>query len=79
MNEWDYYEAIQIMDEQLKAVQSLIAVVEQDPVDDWDRRLLKKARKVETQLKEELIKLGDLEHEQRERKRREWRDPLLPI
>jgi len=79
VNEWDYYEAIQIVDGQLKAVQSLIAVVEQDPVDDWDRRLLKKARKVETQLKEELIKLGDLEHEQRERKRREWRDPLLPI
>jgi hypothetical protein len=79
MNEFDYYKLIRELEKQLDSVNSLIAVVEQEPLDDWEKKMLDKAYQLRQKLLVELKRLGDLEYEQAKRKRREWKDPLLPI
>ena len=63
MNEFDYYEAIKLMEDQLNAVNSLIAVVEEPPVDEWEKKMLGKAYELRQKLLVELRRLGELEYE----------------
>ena len=60
MNEFDYYKAIQTIEKQLDAVNALIAFVEQEHLDDWEKQMLDKGYQLRQKLLVELRRLGEL-------------------